>query len=59
MAAQSKEDENQRSAVSHSQAQEEVVKVVSDKTEEQEKTQDEQDKEMGAPAVETGMIYLI
>lgn len=59
MAAQSKEDENQRSAVSHSQAQEEVVKVVPDKTEEQEKTQDEQDKETGPPAVEMGTIYLI
>lgn len=59
MAAQSKEDENEHSAVSASRAQEEVVAVVSDKTEEQEKAQDEKDKETGAPAVETGTIYLI
>lgn len=43
----------------HSQAKAEEMVVVSDKIEEQKKMQDEEDKETGAPAAETGTVYLI
>lgn len=51
--AQSEADEEEQSTLNHNQVKEEVKEmVVSDKTEEKEKS--EEDKEMRAPAAETG-----
>lgn len=56
---ESEEDEKDN-ALNHSQPKEEtVVVVVSDKTEKQERMRDEEVKETGAPAAETGTVYLI
>lgn len=53
--AQSEADEEEQSTLNHNQVKEEVKEmVVSDKTEEKEKMQSEEDKEMRAPAAETG-----
>lgn len=59
MTAEIEEDEEENNALNHSQAKTEEMVVVSDKVEEQEKTQDEADKETVAPAAETGTGYLI
>ncbi|GAA6228710.1 zinc finger protein 638-like [Lates japonicus] len=50
--AESEEDKKEGNALNHIQAKEQ--EMVSDKTEEQEKIQDQEDKEKGAPAAETG-----
>ncbi|XP_078022456.1 uncharacterized protein LOC117254879 isoform X3 [Epinephelus lanceolatus] len=50
--SENEKDETEDSALNHDQAKKE--EMVPDKTEEQEKMQDEEDKETAAPAVQTG-----
>ncbi len=59
MTAEIEEDEEEDNALNHSQAKAEEMVVVPDKIEEQDKMQDAENKETGAPAAETSMVYLI